>query len=56
MSKSCAAQINYHDYRYHVLDNPEIADAEYDALMRELRDLEGRFPELNHAGLANPAR
>ncbi len=40
------SQINYHDYRYHVLDNPEIADAEYDALMRELRDLEGRFPEL----------
>jgi DNA ligase (NAD+) len=38
--------INYHDYRYHVLDSPEIADAEYDQLMRELRELEGRFPEL----------
>jgi DNA ligase (NAD+) len=38
--------INYHDYRYHVLDAPEIADAEYDALMRELRGLEGKFPEL----------
>jgi len=40
------SQINYHDYRYHVLDSPEISDAEYDALMRELRELEGRHPEL----------
>jgi DNA ligase (NAD+) len=40
------SQINYHDYLYHVLDRPEISDAEYDALMRELRDLEARHPEL----------
>ena len=40
------SQIAYHDYRYHVLDAPEIPDAEYDALMRELRDLESRHPEL----------
>jgi len=40
------AQINYHDYRYYVLDQPEISDAEYDALMRELRELEARHPEL----------
>jgi DNA ligase (NAD+) len=40
------SQVNHHDYLYHVLDSPEIADAEYDALMRELRELEGRFPEL----------
>jgi DNA ligase (NAD+) len=40
------SQINYHDYRYHVLDSPEISDAEYDALMRELRELEGQHPEL----------
>ena len=33
-------------YRYHVLDDPEVADAEYDELMRELRALEDRFPEL----------
>ena len=39
-------QLNYHAYRYHVLDDPEIADAEYDELMRELVDLEERFPEL----------
>ena len=38
--------INYHDYRYHVLDDPEISDAEYDELMRELRGLEEEFPEL----------
>ncbi len=39
-------QLNYHAYRYHVLDDPEIADAEYDELMRELAELEERFPEL----------
>ncbi|HWC13691.1 MAG TPA: NAD-dependent DNA ligase LigA [Actinomycetota bacterium] len=38
--------IDYHSYRYHVLDDPEIADAEYDALVRELMDLEGEFPDL----------
>lgn len=40
------SQINYHNHRYHVLDQPEIADAEYDWLMVELRDLEARHPEL----------
>jgi DNA ligase (NAD+) len=35
-----------HDHRYYVLDNPSISDAEYDELMRELRSLEGHFPEL----------
>jgi DNA ligase (NAD+) len=38
--------INHHLYRYHVLDDPEISDAEYDELIRELRTLEERFPEL----------
>ncbi len=37
--------ISYHDYRYYVLDSPEISDAEYDDLMRELRSLEERFPQ-----------
>jgi DNA ligase (NAD+) len=38
--------IDHHNWRYHVLDDPEIADAEYDALVRELRALEDEFPEL----------
>src|SRR5262245_10177763 len=36
----------HHDYRYHVLDDPEIADAEYDALFRTLRELEAAHPDL----------
>jgi DNA ligase (NAD+) len=39
-------RLNYHSYRYHVLDDPEVSDAEYDDSMRELRELEERFPEL----------
>jgi DNA ligase (NAD+) len=38
--------IDYHSYRYHALDDPEIADAEYDALVGELMELEERFPDL----------
>ncbi len=39
-------QINYHNYRYYVLDSPEISDAEYDELMKELITLEQEHPEL----------
>ena len=39
-------QINYHNYRYYVLDDPEIPDSEYDRLMRELQELEAKYPEL----------
>ncbi len=39
-------RIAYHDYRYHVLDDPEIPDAEYDRLVRELEALEAEHPEL----------
>jgi len=38
--------IRYHNYLYYVLDAPEISDAEYDRLLRELKELEERFPEL----------
>jgi len=38
--------IDYHSYRYHVLDDPEVADAEYDALMAELIEIETQFPDL----------
>jgi DNA ligase (NAD+) len=39
-------QIAYHNERYHVLDSPEIADAEYDLLVRELLQIERDHPEL----------
>ncbi len=39
-------QIDHHNRRYHELDDPEISDADYDALVRELRALEDEFPEL----------
>ncbi|MGO9454212.1 MAG: DNA ligase LigA-related protein, partial [Candidatus Binataceae bacterium] len=39
-------QINHHNYRYHVLDDPEVSDAEYDQLMRRLEALEREHPEL----------
>ena len=39
-------QVRYHNRRYHVEDAPEISDAEYDALYRELEELEGENPEL----------
>ena len=38
--------IHYHDYRYYVLDDPEIPDAEYDRLLRELQALEAAHPDL----------
>jgi DNA ligase (NAD+) len=38
-------QVEYHNYRYYVLDQPEISDEEYDALFRELQQLEAQFPE-----------
>uniref|UniRef100_A0A7V4N363 DNA ligase n=1 Tax=Thermodesulfobacterium geofontis TaxID=1295609 RepID=A0A7V4N363_9BACT len=44
--KKLREEIEYHNYRYYVLDSPVISDAEYDALMRELRKLEEIYPEL----------
>ncbi|NBO74498.1 MAG: NAD-dependent DNA ligase LigA [Gammaproteobacteria bacterium] len=38
--------IEYHNYRYYILDDPEIPDAEWDRLLRELRALESEHPEL----------
>ncbi len=38
--------VRYHEHRYHVLDDPQIGDSDYDALYRGLVDLEARFPEL----------
>ncbi|MFO7611766.1 MAG: NAD-dependent DNA ligase LigA [Clostridia bacterium] len=40
-------QLNYHNYRYNVLDDPVISDMEYDRLLRELEELESRHPEMD---------
>jgi DNA ligase (NAD+) len=42
-------RLEYHNHRYYVLDSPEIADAEYDVLFRELAALEAAHPELADA-------
>jgi len=39
-------KVNYHNYRYYVLDSPVISDAGYDKLMRRLEGLEARYPNL----------
>ncbi|MFE8069673.1 NAD-dependent DNA ligase LigA [Marinobacteraceae bacterium S3BR75-40.1] len=39
-------EIEHHNYRYYVLDDPEVADVEYDRLLRELQDIEAEHPEL----------
>jgi len=44
--KELRDQINYHNYRYYVLNSPVISDAEYDELMRELQELESLYPDL----------
>ena len=38
--------IEHHNYRYYVLDDPEVPDAEYDRLMRELESVEAQHPDL----------
>ncbi|HWR45565.1 NAD-dependent DNA ligase LigA [Sporomusa sp.] len=38
--------IHYHSHRYYVLDNPELSDAEYDRLLRQLIDIETAYPSL----------
>jgi len=44
-------EIEYHNYRYYILDQPEITDAEYDRLLRELEKLEEQYPELRSLNL-----
>jgi DNA ligase (NAD+) len=39
-------KIRHHEYRYYVLDDPEISDAEFDRLMNQLKELESKHPEL----------
>ena len=40
------ALIRHHEERYYLHDDPEISDAEFDALLRELRELESAHPDL----------
>ena len=47
--ESLAEEIRRHDYRYYALDKPNISDAAYDRLFRELAELEERFPDLRPA-------
>lgn len=47
-------QIEHHNYQYHVLDDPEIRDEEFDRLFRELLALEEEYPEL--ASLDSPTQ
>ncbi len=44
--ESLREEITNHNYRYYVLDDPTVPDAEYDRLLRELQSLENRYPEL----------
>lgn len=39
-------QIDHHSYRYHVLDDPEVSDAEYDVFVRELVGVEEEYPDI----------
>jgi len=40
------SRLDHHNHRYYVLDDPEVSDAEYDALLNELREIESEHPEL----------
>src|SRR5260221_8830808 len=44
--ESLREEIRYHEYRYYVLDAPEVSDAELDRLMNQLKKLEAERPEL----------
>src|SRR5947207_15155740 len=44
--ESLREKIRHHEYRYYVLDDPEISDAEFDRLMNELKELEAEHPDL----------
>jgi DNA ligase (NAD+) len=44
--ESLRRALHHHNYRYYILDDPEVSDAEYDAMMQELIALESQWPEL----------
>jgi DNA ligase (NAD+) len=53
-ARELRTQIEHHNYRYYVLDDPEVSDAEYDRLLDELKALEQAHPEL--AGQDSPTQ
>src|SRR5437879_5437395 len=44
--ENLSEKLRYHEYRYYVLDDPEISDAAYDRMMNRLKELEAAHPEL----------
>ena len=44
-AKKLQKLIEYHNYLYHVLNQPEISDSEFDALLHELVEIESKYPE-----------
>ena len=51
---SLRSLIDYHNRRYHQLDDPEITDAEYDRMMADLIELERQHPDIDSSG--SPSR
>ena len=49
-------KLRYHEYRYYVLDDPEISDAAYDRLMKQLKEIGSGASGTGHAGFADGAR
>ncbi len=45
-ARELRAELEHHNHRYYVLDDPEVSDTEYDALLNELRELEAAHPDL----------
>ncbi len=45
-AKALREALHHHNYRYYVLDDPEVSDAAYDRMMAELKELEDRHPEI----------
>lgn len=45
-AKELRRQVDHHSYRYHALDDPEVSDAEYDVLVRELVEIEDKYPDI----------
>ncbi len=43
--RALSAMLHQHNFRYYILDDPQISDAKYDRLLKELEDLESRYPE-----------